>query len=136
MLTCPGNPNTLSLLHRSLHSIFPFITMAPKTHFTIPLNKPAGDSAPVRQGQRTAQTTEKIPLDQPSKRGASAKSSGSRCKAEPSEDKHISSPSSETVETIPLPFVDPQDDDIDIDDVEEGGPQFNVSIVRLTRLTH
>lgn len=111
--------------------------MAPKTHFSIPLKKTDDVVAPIQRGRRATRTTEKIPLNHPSKHGASSKASGSRHHvdrhAELSEDKEIGNPSNETVETYPLQFIEPQHNADDIEDVRESDPPSNVSAVRLVR---
>ena len=118
------------------------LNMAPKTHFTVPLNRTADASAPTQRGRRATRTTEKISLDHTPKRGTSSKASGSRRQvhkhAEISEEKESGDPSKETVETYPLQFIDPQydADADDLEDVKQSHPPSNVSAVRLVRTIH
>ena len=105
--------------------------MAPKTHFTVPLNKASDKGATSERGRRTTRTTEKISLDNPSKHATSLKPSGSHSQVRkhvvPAEDREIG----EIVETYPLQFTEPHHDADEIEDVEEGDlPPSNVSAGR------
>ena len=100
--------------------------MAPKTHFTVPLNKAADKVSPSEWGRWATHTTEKIPLDHPSQCGTSLKPSGSHHQvhkhAAPITDKEIG----ETVETYPLQFTEPHYHADDIDNVKDNDPSSKV----------
>ena len=110
--------------------------MAPKTHFTIPLNKASDKGAPSELGRQTTWMTERISLGHPSMRGTSSKPSESHTQvhkhAELAEDEEIA----ETVETYPLQFTEDHRDGDEIEDVEEGVPPSNVSTGRPIRTIH
>ena len=103
--------------------------MAPKTHFTVPLNKAADKVSPSERGRWATCTTEKIHLDHPSQRGTSSKPSGSHHQvhkhAAPVTDQEIG----ETVETYPLQFTEPHYDADDIADVKDNDPSSKVRAV-------
>lgn len=78
-------PTLHQLLHSSQSPIPPptFINMAPKTHFTIPLNKGADPATtPTQWGRWATHTTEKISLEHQSKCGVSSMASGSHCQGQ------------------------------------------------------
>ena len=110
--------------------------MAPKTHFTVPLNKAADKVSPSERGRRATRITEKIRLDHPSQRGTSSKPSGSHHQvhkhAAPVTDKEIG----ETVETYPLQFTEPHYDADDIADVKDNDPSSKVRAGRPIRTIH
>jgi hypothetical protein len=94
--------------------------MAPKTHFTVPLNKGANPAAPTQGGRRTTRTTEKIPLDTQPK--CSSRSLHQVTKDnQTTEDVEVEDPSKETGETYPLQDAD------DMEDMSEGNPPLHVS---------
>jgi hypothetical protein len=100
--------------------------MAPKTHFTVPLNKAADPVVPTQRGRRTTRTTEKIPLGHLPKRGVSSKASSSlqvKKDTHTVEDVQVE----DTVEIYPLQDAD------DVEDIPGGNTPSNVSSCILTR---
>jgi hypothetical protein len=81
--------------------------MAPKTQYSIPLNKTMAAAVPNERGRRTTQTTESIPLHRVARRAATSV----RRPCEP--EGKASGPSEMTMETYPLQFTEPASDESD-----------------------
>ena len=103
--------------------------MAPKTHFTVPLNKAADPAVPTQRGRRTTRTTERIPLGKQPRHGVLSKASRSlqvKKDTQTVEDVQVE----DTVEIYPLRDAD------DAEDIPEGDTPSNVSSCMLSWTIH
>ena len=102
--------------------------MAPKTEFSIPLQKTVNVVTHSRRSNREVRTTEKVILQKPSKKpslpsGSRQKVYGDTCAID---EQLAYLPSKDIIETHPLRVTDTQEDARDIEDLEASDSHPNV----------